>query len=113
MRGIDPLRRVPHPGMVIDILGDRTGHATHLKNTITATSPTYGSVFLLSAAGGPMPQTREHVVLGGQVGAISAGQSERWLLLADGQWRGNMQRVLANQWFGGGTTKIRSESSNR
>jgi elongation factor Tu len=47
------------------------GHAAHVKNMITGASPTYVSVLLLSAAGGPMPQTREYVRIARQVGVRS------------------------------------------
>jgi elongation factor Tu len=47
---------------------DCPGHADYVKNMITGAAQMDGAVLLLSAADGPMPQTREHVLLARQVG---------------------------------------------
>ena len=47
---------------------DCPGHADYIKNMITGASQMDGAVLLVSAADGPMPQTREHVLLAKQVG---------------------------------------------
>src|ERR671929_2229321 len=47
---------------------DCPGHADYIKNMITGAAQMDGAVLVLSAADGPMPQTREHVLLARQVG---------------------------------------------
>ncbi|MBW4061533.1 elongation factor Tu [Candidatus Saccharibacteria bacterium] len=47
---------------------DMPGHADYVKNMITGAAQIDGAVLVVSAADGPMPQTREHVVLAKQVG---------------------------------------------
>src|SRR4051812_33384098 len=47
---------------------DCPGHADYVKNMVTGAAQMDGAVLLLSAADGPMPQTREHVLLARQVG---------------------------------------------
>src|SRR4029078_4483853 len=47
---------------------DCPGHADYVKNMITGAAQMDGAVLLLSAVDGPMPQTREHVLLARQVG---------------------------------------------
>ena len=47
---------------------DMPGHADYVKNMITGAAQVDGAVLLVSAADGPMPQTREHVLLARQVG---------------------------------------------
>ena len=47
---------------------DCPGHADYIKNMITGASQMDGAVLLVSAADGPMPQTREHVLLARQIG---------------------------------------------
>lgn len=47
---------------------DCPGHADYIKNMITGAAQMDGAVLLISAADGPMPQTREHVLLARQVG---------------------------------------------
>jgi elongation factor Tu len=44
------------------------GHADYIKNMITGAAQIDGAILVVSAADGPMPQTREHVVLARQVG---------------------------------------------
>ena len=46
---------------------DCPGHADYIKNMITGAAQMDGAVLLVSAADGPMPQTREHVLLARQV----------------------------------------------
>src|SRR3978361_1058847 len=47
---------------------DMPGHADYIKNMITGAAQIDGAVWGVSAADGPMPQTREHVLLSRQVG---------------------------------------------
>ena len=47
---------------------DMPGHADYVKNMITGAAQVDGAILLVSAADGPMPQTREHVLLARQVG---------------------------------------------
>ena len=44
------------------------GHADYVKNMITGAAQVDGAILVVSAADGPMPQTREHVLLARQVG---------------------------------------------
>jgi elongation factor Tu len=50
---------------------DCPGHADYVKNMITGAAQMDGAVLLISAADGPMPQTREHILLARQVGVPS------------------------------------------
>ena len=50
---------------------DMPGHADYVKNMITGAAQVDGAVLVVSAADGPMPQTREHVLLARQVGVPS------------------------------------------
>ncbi len=47
---------------------DCPGHADYVKNMITGAAQMDGAILVVSAADGPMPQTREHIVLAKQVG---------------------------------------------
>src|SRR5216117_3211690 len=47
---------------------DCPGHADYVKNMITGAAQMDGAILVVSAADGPMPQTREHVLLARQVG---------------------------------------------
>src|SRR5437763_11744896 len=47
---------------------DMPGHADYIKNMITGAAQVDGAILVVSAAEGPMPQTREHVLLARQVG---------------------------------------------
>jgi len=50
---------------------DCPGHADYIKNMITGAAQMDGSVLVVAATDGPMPQTREHIVLARQVGVPS------------------------------------------
>ena len=50
---------------------DCPGHADYVKNMITGAAQMDGAIIVVSAADGPMPQTREHILLGRQVGIPS------------------------------------------
>lgn len=50
---------------------DCPGHADYVKNMITGAAQMDGAILVVSAADGPMPQTREHILLAGQVGVPS------------------------------------------
>ena len=47
---------------------DCPGHADYVKNMITGAAQMDGAILVVSAADGPMPQTREHILLSKQVG---------------------------------------------
>jgi elongation factor Tu len=47
---------------------DCPGHADYVKNMITGAAQMDGAILVVTAADGPMPQTREHILLGRQVG---------------------------------------------
>ena len=50
---------------------DCPGHADYIKNMITGAAQMDGAILVVSAADGPMPQTREHILLARQVGVPS------------------------------------------
>ncbi|MBN1676509.1 MAG: elongation factor Tu [Kiritimatiellae bacterium] len=50
---------------------DCPGHADYIKNMITGAAQMDGSILVVDAADGPMPQTREHILLARQVGVPS------------------------------------------
>ena len=54
---------------------DCPGHADYVKNMITGAAQMDGGILVVSAADGPMPQTREHVLLAKQVGAVPPPRS--------------------------------------
>nr|UNJ15566.1 elongation factor Tu [Cyanidiaceae sp.] len=58
-----PLRHYAHV--------DCPGHADYVKNMITGAAQMDGAILVVSAADGPMPQTREHILLAKQVGVPS------------------------------------------
>ncbi len=47
---------------------DRPGHADYVKNMITGAAQMDGAILVVSATDGPMPQTREHILLSKQIG---------------------------------------------
>src|SRR3989338_5355800 len=47
---------------------DAPGHADYIKNMITGAAQMDGAILVVSATDGPMPQTREHILLARQVG---------------------------------------------
>jgi elongation factor Tu len=54
------------------------GHADYVKNMITGAAQMDGAILVVSAADGPMPQTREHILLARQVGrAVHRGVHEQ------------------------------------
>src|SRR5699024_2737175 len=50
---------------------DAPGHADYVKNMITGAAQMDGAILVVSAADGPMPQTREHILLSKNVGVPS------------------------------------------
>src|ERR671930_119807 len=62
---------------------DCPGHADYIKNMITGAAQMDGAILVVSAADGPMPQTREHVLLARQVNVpyiVVTGRVERGVL---------------------------------
>ena len=54
------------------------GHADYIKNMITGAAQVDGAILVVAATDGPMPQTREHVLLARQVGcAVHRGGVEQ------------------------------------
>ena len=53
---------------------DCPGHADYVKNMITGAAQMDGAILVVSAADGPMPQTREHILLARQVGVPEPGR---------------------------------------
>ena len=51
---------------------DCPGHADYVKNMITGAAQMDGAILVCSAADGPMPQTREHILLSRQVGVLTS-----------------------------------------
>ena len=57
---------------------DCPGHADYIKNMITGAAQMDGAILVVSAADGPMPQTREHILLARQVaGAVHRRRAEQ------------------------------------
>jgi len=87
MAGVDDLNAAPEEkarGLTISIshveyesekrhyaLIDCPGHADYIKNMITGAAQMDGAILVVSAVDGPMPQTREHILLARQVGLPS------------------------------------------
>ena len=49
---------------------DCPGHADYIKNMITGAAQMDGAILVVAATDGPMPQTKEHVLLARQVGVL-------------------------------------------
>ena len=71
-RAFDSIDNAPEErerGITISIAHvDCPGHADYVKNMITGAAQMDGAILVVSAADGPMPQTREHILLARQVG---------------------------------------------
>ena len=52
---------------------DAPGHADYIKNMITGAAQMDGAILVVAAPDGPMPQTREHILLARQVGGAADG----------------------------------------
>ena len=63
---------------------DCPGHADYVKNMITGAAQMDGGILVVSAADGPMPQTREHILLARQVGRF---------------WPSTFVQALAGDWL--------------
>ena len=59
---------------------DCPGHADYIKNMITGAAQMDGAILVVSAADGPMPQTREHIL----AGAAGAGAVDRGIFKQGG-----------------------------
>jgi elongation factor Tu len=92
---------------------DCPGHADYIKNMITGAAQMDGAILVVSAPDGPMPQTREHILLGRQVGIpsivvflnkvdmISADDEEMIELVEE-----EIRELLSKYEFPGDTTPI-------
>src|ERR1700704_1816057 len=92
---------------------DCPGHADYIKNMITGAAQMDGAILVVSAPDGPMPQTREHILLGRQVGVpalvvylnkvdMIAKEDEELLDLVDLELR----ELLTKYQYPGDTTPI-------
>ena len=90
---------------------DCPGHADYIKNMITGAAQMDGAILVVSAVDGPMPQTREHILLGRQVGLpalvvflnkVDAVEDKELLDLVELEVR----ELLAKYGFPGETTPI-------
>lgn len=90
---------------------DCPGHADYVKNMITGAAQMDGAILLLSAVDGPMPQTREHILLARQVGVpnivvfinkCDAVEDPELIDLVEMECR----ELLTKYGFNGDTTKV-------
>lgn len=90
---------------------DCPGHADYVKNMITGAAQMDGAILVVSAVDGPMPQTREHILLAKQVGIktlvvflnkVDMLEDEELLELVEIEVR----ELLSNYGFNGDTVKI-------
>ena len=69
---------------------DCPGHADYVKNMITGAAQMDGAILVVSAADGPMPQTREHILLARQVGVpaivVYLNKVDRWTTRSFWSW---------------------------
>ncbi len=89
---------------------DCPGHADYIKNMITGAAQMDGAVLVVSAADGPMPQTREHILLARQVGVPSIVVFLNKVDLADADLleliEMEIRELLTKYGFPGDTTPI-------
>src|SRR5467141_3004525 len=57
---------------------DCPGHADYIKNMITGAAQMDGAILVVAATDGPMPQTREHILLARQVGVPAVNGDAKW-----------------------------------
>ena len=92
---------------------DCPGHADYIKNMITGAAQMDGAILVVSAPDGPMPQTREHILLGRQVGIpaivvflnkvdMMAAEDEEMLELVEVE----LQELLTKYEYDGDNTPI-------
>jgi hypothetical protein len=90
---------------------DCPGHADYVKNMITGTAQMDGAILVVSAVDGPMPQTREHILLARQVGVpdlvvfinkCDMVEDEEFIELVELE----MQDLLSFYKFDGGSTPM-------
>jgi elongation factor Tu len=89
---------------------DCPGHADYVKNMITGAAQMDGAILVVSAADGPMPQTREHILLARQVGVPSIIVCLNKVDLADADLleliEMEIRELLTKYGFPGDTTPI-------
>ena len=89
---------------------DCPGHAEYVKNMITGAAQMDGAILVVSAADGPMPQTREHILLARQVGVPSIIVCLNKVDLADADLleliEMEIRELLTKYGFPGDTTPI-------
>ena len=74
---------------------DAPGHADYIKNMITGAAQMDGAILVVAATDGPMPQTREHVLLARQVGVpymrqLHPGSGARYRPAVPDAYRGHL-----------------------
>lgn len=62
---------------------DCPGHADYVKNMITGAAQMDGAILVVSATDGPMPQTREHILLARQVRASGSRTDRHNMIIQD------------------------------
>ena len=69
---------------------DMPGHADYIKNMITGAAQVDGAILVVAATDGPMPQTREHVLLARQVGVpaivVALNKVDRLMMRSCSSW---------------------------
>jgi elongation factor Tu len=98
-----PLRHVAHV--------DCPGHADYVKNMITGAAQMDGAILVVSAVDGPMPQTREHVLLARQVGVPAVVVALNMVDMADDPGivdlvEAEVRDLLERNGFPGATTPV-------
>jgi elongation factor Tu len=90
---------------------DCPGHADYVKNMVTGAAQMDGAILVVAATDGPMPQTREHILLAGQVGVpkivvfmnkVDIVEDEEMLELVEMEVR----ELLDTYKFGGDTSSV-------
>ena len=89
---------------------DCPGHADYVKNMITGAAQMDGAILVVNAADGPMPQTREHILLGRQVG-IPAGSCCRPMTSRATTFRSSRARLWP-RWKAAIRKSARTRSAN-
>jgi elongation factor Tu len=83
---------------------DCPGHADYVKNMITGAAQMDGAILVVAATDGPMPQTREHILLARQVGVpamvvfmnkVDAVDDAELLDLVDPEWEKTVDELMA------------------
>ena len=97
---------------------DCPGHADYIKNMITGAAQMDGAILVVAASDGPMPQTREHILLARQVGVpaivvflnkVDQVDDEELLELVEMEVR----ELLSKRWFGSACSRRRRRAKEK